>query len=171
VIPLLRWQFDLVWSLLELHLDALGEDDHVWEPAPGSWTVRRGDDGLWRADWVEPEPEPPPASTIAWVTWHIGWWWGETIDRLAGAAPPAREDVTWPGDGAAAVGRLRELRKRWIAVLAGLSDADLGRTAPFPWRDRPDRTVAHTVGWVNAELMKNTAEIGQLRMLRAALSG
>ncbi len=29
-------------------------------------------------------------------------------------------------------------------------------------------TVAHMVGWINAELMKNAAEIGQLRLVRAA---
>lgn len=171
MIPLLRWQFDLTWSLLELHLDALDEADHLWEPAPGSWTVRPGGDGRWHADWVEPEPDPPPGSTIAWITWHVGWWWGETIARLAGAEPPARAEVTWPGDGTAAVAGLRALRERWIAVLAGLSAADLAAPAPFPWRDRPGRTVAHTVGWVNAELMKNTAELGQLRMLRHALTG
>lgn len=33
---------------------------------------------------------------------------------------------------------------------------------------RPRYTVAHMVAWVNAELMKNVAEIGQLRLQRAA---
>jgi hypothetical protein len=28
--------------------------------------------------------------------------------------------------------------------------------------------VAHMLAWVNAELMKNVTEIGQLRLLRAA---
>ena len=28
--------------------------------------------------------------------------------------------------------------------------------------------MAHMVAWVNAELMKNATEIGQLRLLRAA---
>ena len=32
-------------------------------------------------------------------------------------------------------------------------------------------TVAHTVLWVNIELTKNVAEIGQLRLLRAAVRG
>lgn len=29
-------------------------------------------------------------------------------------------------------------------------------------------TVAHTVAWVNAELMKNVSEVGQLMLLRAS---
>lgn len=37
----------------------------------------------------------------------------------------------------------------------------------FPWRDNPSKTVGHLISWVNAELLENTAEIGQLRMLRA----
>lgn len=40
---LLRWQFDLVWSLLEGHLATLTEDDVQWEPVPGLWTVRQGE--------------------------------------------------------------------------------------------------------------------------------
>jgi hypothetical protein len=66
---------------------------------------------------------------------------------------------------------LRGLRKDWLAVLDRLTDADLDVTAPFPWQNNPERTVAHMVGWVNSELMKNAAEIGQLRLLRAASAG
>nr|WP_308213084.1 hypothetical protein [Nocardia amikacinitolerans] len=33
---------------------------------------------------------------------------------------------------------------------------------------RAGLTVTHLAAWVNAELMKNAAEIGQLRLLRAA---
>ena len=37
---LVRWQFHLVWTLLEEHLAGLSEDDMHWEPVPGMWTVR-----------------------------------------------------------------------------------------------------------------------------------
>ena len=50
----------------------------------------------------------------------------------------------------------------WLTVLDRLTDADLDRTASFPWQNNPERTLAHTASWVNSELMKNTAEIGQL---------
>lgn len=53
-------------------------------------------------------------------------------------------------------------------MLDRLTDADLDATAPFPWQGDPGYTVAHMVGWVNAELMKNAAGFGQLRLLRAA---
>ncbi|MFD5696684.1 hypothetical protein [Streptomyces lasiicapitis] len=88
---LLRWQFELTWSLFEYHLERLEDDDHLWEPAARTWTLRRGDGGEWTPDWADTEPDPVPVPT-----------------------------------------------------------------------------VAHTAAWVNAELMKNAAEIGQLRLLRAA---
>ncbi|MFE7802416.1 hypothetical protein [Nocardia sp. NPDC057440] len=37
-----------------------------------------------------------------------------------------------------------------------------------PWPADAALTVAHLAGWVNTEPMKNAAEIGQLRLLRAA---
>jgi len=147
----LVWQFDLTWALADLHLAALAEDDFLWEPAPLCWTVRREAAGVWRPDWADTEPDPIPVPTIAWLTWHILWWWSTTIDRVAGETPRERDDVVWPGHGGAAVSALRELAARWRILLADL-DVEHVRTAL----------------WLNAELMKNIAEIGQLRLLRAA---
>ncbi|MEV0607245.1 DinB family protein [Polymorphospora rubra] len=167
---LLRWQFDLTWSLFEYHLERLEPADHLWEPAPLHWTVRAGHDGGWVPDWAESEsePDPVPVPTVAWITWHLGWWWTVTIDHARGRTPPDRTGIRWPGDGAAAVAWLRDLRTEWLAVLDRLTDADLDRPAPFPWPADSGLTVAHMIGWANAELMKNVAEIGQLRLLRAA---
>ncbi|WP_346765337.1 DinB family protein [Rhodococcus sp. 105337] len=81
-----------------------------------------------------------------------------------------RTEIRWPGDGASAIAWLRGLRDEWTALLDTLGDADLDAPAPFPWPDNPDKTVAHMIAWVDAELMKNVAEIGQLRLLRAAVS-
>ncbi|GAB2670197.1 DinB family protein [Saccharopolyspora gloriosae] len=165
---LLRWQFDMTWSLFEYHLERLEEADFRWEPAELCWTLRPDAGGGWTPDFAEVEPDPVPVPTIAWVAWHIGWWWGTTLDHLRGRPPRDRADITWPGDGDLAVGWLRDLRAEWLVVLDELTDRRLDDPAPFPWRDDPAMTVAHTVAWVNAELMKNVAEIGHLRMLRAA---
>ncbi|MES0835648.1 DinB family protein [Nocardiopsis tropica] len=163
---LLRWQFDLTWSLFEYHLERLEPGDFLWEPGPLCWTVRRGEDGVWTPDWADTEPDPVPVPTVAWVTWHIGWWWSVTLDHLRGRTPQDREDVVWPGADEA-VTWLRGLRTEWLEALDGLGTEDLDAPAPFPWPPGSGLTVAHTVAWVNAELMKNAAEIGQLRMLRA----
>lgn len=164
---LLRWQFDMTWALLDLHLRALATEDYLWEPAPLVWTVRPGPDGAWMPDWSDVEPDPIPVPTIAWLTWHIGWWWSVTLDHAEGRPVRERVDIHWPGADQV-VEWLSGLRDRWRRVLDAYTDADLDRPAAFPWGDTPDRTVAHTAGWVNAELMKNAAEIGQLRLIRAA---
>jgi hypothetical protein len=159
------WQFDLAWALADLHLSALVEEDFLWEPAPLCWTVRPDAAGLWRPDWADIEPDPIPVPTIGWLTWHIDWWWSVAIDHLTGATPRDRVNVSWPGKGAAAVSRLRELAAQWRELLAG---ADLAGPSSFPWGADAERTVAHAALWVNVELTKNISEIGQLRLIRAA---
>ncbi|MGK8508382.1 DinB family protein [Nocardia asiatica] len=148
--------------------NALTPQDFLWEPAELTWTVRPDPDGVWRPDWADTEPDPVPVPTIGWLTWHIGWWWGTAIDHTEGRTPPAREDVHWPGDGVAALACLRDLHAEWVRVLDALTETDLDRASAYPWPADAGLTIAHLAAWVNAELMKNVAEIGHLRMLRAA---
>ncbi|MQS05880.1 DinB family protein [Streptomyces alkaliphilus] len=162
-----RRQYELVRALFEYHLERVEPGDLRWEPAPVCWTVRRTPEGAWVPDWSDTEPDPVPAPTIAWLGWHVGWWWGVTVDHLRGRPPRAREEITWPGDEGA-VEWLRGLCAQWSAVLDDLEGTDLDAEAPFPWPEGSGFTVLDTVAWVNAELMKNVAEIGQLRLLRAA---
>ncbi len=53
-------------------------------------------------------------------------------------------------------------------MLEGLTGPDLDAPAAFPWPPDSGLAVEHTAAWVNGELMKNVAELGQLRLLRAA---
>lgn len=165
---LLRSQFDLTWSLFEIHLEQLKPEDFLWEPAVHVWTVRPSVGGVWLPDWAETEPDPIPVPTIAWITWHIGWWWSVTLDHVQDREVRDRVEIDWPGTGELTIEWLRGLRDEWLDVLDGLKEEDLDAVAPFPWQDDPEMTVAHMVAWVNSELMKNVAEVGQLRLLRAA---
>ncbi|MFF4093542.1 DinB family protein [Streptomyces sp. NPDC001834] len=167
-LELLRWQFDVTWSLFDYHLERIEPDDFLWEPVAHCWTVRRDGEGTWVPDWAESEPDPVPVPTVAWLSWHIGWWWGVALDHVRGGTPRERSGVVWPGPGEPAVAWLRGLREEWLTALDRLTGADLAATAPFPWQNDPRHTVAHMVAWVNAELMKNAAEIGQLRLQRVA---
>ncbi|MEG8276199.1 DinB family protein [Streptomyces sp. AHA2] len=168
---LLRRQFEVTWSLFEYHLERLEPQDFLWEPAAHCWTVRRSADGTWTPDWADTEPDPVPVPTIAWVSWHIGWWWSVAVEHASGRTPPGRADVVWPGEGLPTIEWLRGLRTRWLDVLDTLTDARLDATAPFPWPSDPRYTVADMAAWVNTELTKNVSEIGQLRLLRAASAG
>lgn len=93
---------------------------------------------------------------------------GVALDHLQGRPPRERTEIHWPGDGAPTIAWLGGLRTEWQEVLDRLTEADLDRVAPFPWPHDPEHTVAHLLAWVNAELMKNVAEIGQLRLLHQA---
>jgi DinB superfamily len=170
LIPVMRTQFTIVWSLLSFSLDPLTDDECFWSPVADdrTCTVRRNAAGDWVADWSGVETEPYPVATIAWLTWHIGWWWTTTIAHLIGEPVPARTEITWPGTADATKRWLAGLRERWLDILDTLTDDQFAETATFPWASRPDRTVADAIAWVNAELMKNTAEIGQLRIIRTA---
>ncbi|RCG14487.1 DinB family protein [Streptomyces diacarni] len=175
-------QFDLVWSLFAYHLERLTPGDLLWEPTRHCWTVRPGADGAWVPDFAETEPEPVPVPTMAWLSWHVAWWSGVALDHARGRPARDRTDIAFPGgqpgaasgsEGAveaATVARLRGLREEWLAALEGLTDAEWEAVAPFPWDNDPAHTVTDMVAWVNAELMKNAAEFGQLRLLRAAAS-
>ncbi|WP_020580394.1 DinB family protein [Actinopolymorpha alba] len=167
---LLRWQLDVAWSLLELHLADLDDAEILWEPAPTCWTVRPRADGRWVADWMAPdaEPEPEPAPSIAWLTWHIGFWWTLTYERSFGVREVRRDEVFWPGSTDATVEWLRACKDRWSGALTHLDDADLQSTARSGWFLRGTRPFGFVVAWVNSELMKNAAEIGLLRNLRQA---
>lgn len=167
MIEQIRRQFDLAWALADLHLAALSDGDFLWGPAPLVWTVHRDESGRWWPDWAETEPDPIPVPTIAWTTWHMIFWWSTALEHVCGRTPPERASIPWPGPDRC-VARIRELSEQWRDLLASVSDADLAALSAFPWGEGSDRTVADTVLWLNVELTKNAAEIGQLRMLRPA---
>ncbi|BBX37832.1 hypothetical protein MMAG44476_16310 [Mycolicibacterium mageritense DSM 44476 = CIP 104973] len=163
----LRRQFDLAWALADLHLAALTDDDFLWEPGPLVWTVHQDAAGRWWPDWADTEPEPIPVPTIGWLTWHVVFWWSTALAHLNGEQPPARTEIDWPPKSAA-VERIRSLAAQWRTLLTSLPPADLGAAAEFPWGPDAGRRVGDTVLWLHVELTKNAAEIGQLRLLRAA---
>lgn len=165
VIELLRWQFHVAWSLAdEVHLPRLSDELCHWCPTPLALTVRPDAFGRWRPDWPETEPDPPQTASVGWLTWHLIWWWTEVSAVLAGQQAAGRAGVDWPGSAAAAVGRLRALAVGWNQLLD--SDPDLDVPIAYPWSD--PRPARYTLAWVNAELMKNVAEIGAVHHLWAA---
>ncbi|MCW2497555.1 DinB family protein [Jatrophihabitans sp.] len=72
--------YDYVTDRLLTRLDGLGEAEYLWEPVPGSWSVREVA-GSWQAEFASPDPVPAPVTTIAWRLWHIA-------DCLAGYVSP-----------------------------------------------------------------------------------
>jgi hypothetical protein len=166
----LLWQLGVASALFDIVIAGLTEEEALRPPATGAWSVRLGEDGAWRADWADDEPDPAPPTTVAWLLWHIGWWWSDVTGRAFGDGPVHRDEAPWPGSATAAIERVQNCHARWRAGLAAVSAADLAST---PLGDRcwplTGLPFSHVAAWVNSELMKNTAEIGVTRRILSAM--
>jgi hypothetical protein len=159
----LEFQLEMAWALLEYHLAGLGTEECLWRPA-GLGPHVHEHSGVWRADWPETEAYSAGPPSIAWLTWHIGFWWSSVLDHSFGRQRLRREDVTWPGSAEATRVWLTELKGQWSERLRSLSPDELRSTerSRWPFADRPFYEIG---GWLNLELMKNAAEIGYCRFL------
>lgn len=150
---------------MELHLAGMRDAECYWEPASPCWNVRSSG-GHWVADWVEPEPTEPMVTSIAWLLWHIGFWWSVAYDHAFGNHVLRREDVEWAGDAEAAVALVQRCYGEWKKEIEALSEGELDVVGRSTW-PYPQRPLAYVIAWVNSELMKNAAEIGVTRHLFA----
>lgn len=117
-------------------------------------------DGDHYGDLPDEESDSIPDAAIGWLLWHMEWWWANAV---AGARGGARQDpgsVTWSGSLSASRQRLTVLHDEWQEIVTK-TELDAMCLAPWP-TPQPLATIA---AWVNVELMKNVAEIGQLLRL------
>jgi hypothetical protein len=158
---------DYVHGRILGRLEGITEDEYLWEPVSGCWSVRPGEDGTHRADGTYPDPQPAPFTTIAWRLWHIGAdCLGGYCDRFwEGRDGGGRE---WPGERA---GALAEFDRQWLrfrAHVAALDDEGLARPlgpAGGPYaKDSYHALVLHALD----EVVHHTAEIGVIRDLYRA---
>ncbi|HNP36210.1 MAG TPA: DinB family protein [Woeseiaceae bacterium] len=162
----LRRQFDTAWKLAGLHLSGLTTDECLWRPANKGLHVQQDADGHWRADWPEHEGYDLGPPSIAWLSWHIIFWWSTVLDQSFAAAQLTRDEVLWPGTAESVRARLNDLHDQWCGQLAHMTAGALASSelTRWPFKDRPFGDV---VAWVNLELTKNAAEIGYARFLYA----
>jgi hypothetical protein len=165
----LNGQLDIAWRLLEYHLADLTDDECLWQPAERGLHVRRKG-GEWRADWPETEVYAGGPPTIAWITWHVGFWWSMATNHSFGERTLRREDVTWPGSTQATRAWLKSLRDQWSAHVAKLTDEEVASPSRTRW-PFADRPFSDVMAWLNLELMKNAAELGYCRFLYGAREG
>lgn len=156
-------QLSISWSLLEYHFKGLSTEECLWQPTDRGFHVIETPGG-WVADWPETEGYSNGPPSIAWLMWHIGFWWSMVIDHSFGGATLRREDVTWPGTADRAVKWIEGLHHEWVSRLEGLSEADFSSAERSRWpiSDRPFVEIAL---WLNLELMKNAGEVGYCRFL------
>jgi hypothetical protein len=162
----LRRQFDTAWALTEYHLAGLSTEECEWRPAPRGLHVHPLEGGGYRVDWPDHEGYDLGPASIAWLTWHLGFWWSMVLDHSFGGGVLTREQVLWPGTGEGVRAWIVELSQRWREQLDQLTGVALRSSERSRW-PLAARPFGDIVAWANVELMKNAAEIGYARFLYA----
>ncbi len=156
-------------------LDGLSDEEYLWEPVPGCWSLRpRGEartplaagGGDVVADFAFPEPDPAPVTTIAWRMAHllVGVFGTRNAAHFDGP-PVSYESHRWTMRADEALAALDEAVSTWLRGVAGLGPDDLGRPvgpAEGPWAEH---TYAELVLHINREAIHHGAEILLLRDL------
>jgi hypothetical protein len=147
-------------------LDGMTEDEYLWEPAPGCWSVRSTGSGKWQAERGDPPPHPPPVTTIAWRTWHIGSeCLGSFAQLLFGKHPLRLDTQEWyPTAGAA----LEAMDQAWSEFAHGchkLDDETMGRELGPDWGPYAENNRADALLHVADEIIHHGAEVALLRDL------
>jgi DinB superfamily len=176
--PRIQLPLQLTWHWehhLRPALDGLTDEEYLWEPAEGCWSIRPRAEattshaagaGALVADIAFPEPEPAPLTTIAWRMAHIRVGiFGMRNASHFGRAPIDYQTAEWAGDAATALAELDEEYAHWTKGVESLSVEDLGRPvgeAEGPFAEHP---YAELVLHINREVIHHGAEILLLRDL------
>jgi hypothetical protein len=175
VAPMLLGSLEFSWSRIRGRITGLAEDEYLWEPGPGCWSVRRTAGGRWEIERPYPAPSPPPVTTIAWRLWHIG---SECLagftSRGLGAWPLEVTGREWYPSPEPALAALDTAWQAFYDGLANLGEAGIWQPLGPVWEEYADEPWAALVLHAQDELSHHGAEVALLRDLylrRASLSG
>ncbi|HEX9039909.1 MAG TPA: DinB family protein [Trebonia sp.] len=164
-------------------VEPLTTAEYLWEPVPGSWSVRRRADGPGpRATWLagagewgrdgyrDKEPYPPPFTTIAWRLSHLTEMLAMRADYTAGSRSLTKDSYVVEGDADGAVAALAVAVEAWRGTLIGCDDAALDTVgySSYPYGSDAGEAFIDIVWWVNQEVLHHGAEAALLRDLYRA---
>lgn len=158
------------WSAqLRPRLAGLDDREFFWEPAPGSWSVRKTADGTFVPDWVWPAPEPAPVTTIGWRLCHLVMILAQRADFHFGERTLTLDKLHWPEGADDALATLDRAYDSWTTGVSALSTAAADAHSEGP----PGTIDAQFPLWmvvlhVNREVIHHGAEVALLRDLYRA---
>ncbi len=156
---------DASWDQLADRLAGLGDDEYRWEPVAAMWSVRPTGDG-WVVDVEKPDPDPAPATTIAWRLWHLA---VDCLDsysaRIFGTGGTGLEGRQWVGTADEAVAALERAWRAFRDGVAGWGGTGLFEPLGPDWGPHADRTHLDLALHAHRELTHHGAEIALLRDL------
>lgn len=164
---------------IRIPVPPLTDDEYLWEPVPGAWSLRRHADGPgtgatalvgageWGRDGGRPHPWPPPVTTIAWRMVHVIEMLELRAEYTIGERRRTEADLVYPGGADAAVRMLADAVAAWRRALTTADDAALDQVgrSTYPDGGDADEPFLGIVWWVNQEVLHHGAEIALLRDL------
>jgi hypothetical protein len=162
-------------------LDGLTDDEYLWEPVPGCWSLRpRGEStapvqaggGDLVAEFAFPEPDPPPVTTIAWRTAHllVGIFGMRSASHF-GAPQVDYTTAVWPASAADALDSLDAEYATWMVGVRSLDDDALARPVGEAEGPFAEHAMADLILHITREVIHHGAEILLLRDLHRATGG
>lgn len=158
--------YDYVWRRLRRRVEGLTDEEYLWEPVPGCWTVRLAGEGRYRADsGVWPETAPSPVTTIAWRMCHIADNFmeeriGKLFGRSSGATPPGH-----PSRAVDGIAYAEHAYLAWRDHLRSSIETDLWRPLPDGLTPYTGQPLLRFVLQYLEEFAHHAAEVGVLRDL------
>jgi hypothetical protein len=155
-----------VWPRFRLRVQGLTDEEHLWEPVEGCWSVRAG-----VVDGGPVSGSHAPVTTIAWRLWHLG---SSTLDgfsrRLFGrpVLPFEHHDLVW-FDGAEP--SLAALDRAWGGFsqeVGQLDEAAFAAPLGPDFGPLAEASRADAILHVTDEIIHHAAEVALLRDLYAA---
>jgi hypothetical protein len=172
----LRDQLDFHYSYnLRRRLEGLTDEEYLWEPVPGSWSLRSRAEattshaaggGPLVVDSVWPEPRPAPVTTIAWRMAHVTvGCFAERTGNHFGGEPTDYGRWTYAETADQAITQLDAAYKAWSSGVETLGEDGLMRPVGPAEGPFAEATYADLVLHINRELIHHGAEICLLRDL------
>lgn len=160
------------WSATRVQLfdrlTGLDDDEFLWEPVGGMWSVRSTADG-WRVDWDDSDPEPSPVTTIAWRMWHIA---VDALDsyssRAFGTSGTSLAGRDWVGTAAEAIDLTGGAFDTFERGFRDLGEDGLARELGAAWTHYSDATYLELFLHAHREVTHHSAEIALMRDLYRA---
>lgn len=174
LIDLVDWHWH---HQLRPRLDGLRNDEYFREPVAGCWNIRprgtssapiQAGSGAFTMDLADPQPAPPPVTTISWRLCHVlVFVLGARIARHFDGPPIDYLTYDYPGSAPEAMSRLDRMYEQWLAGVRRWDDDALLEPVGDAEPQFSTQPRAALVLHINRELIHHGAEISLLRDLYA----
>lgn len=163
--------FDFAWDRLESRVQGLSDAEYLWEPVADCWSIRESDSGVWTLDSERESASPPPLTTIAWRTCHLGGHvLGGFANWLCDGGSPFDGDNDIPTHAVTARSCLERNYQRWRRGMVSFPEERLGLPIGLEFGPFAEDSAVDLMLHVLDEFIHHAAEIALLRDLYHRLS-